>query len=84
MVRIIIKEIELYVREEYQNLKRKMLVFDSSSMEKKLYIILLTLTNEELILLEKQRNVIIKINYNNGNIRMCMLRSLLDEYLLNN
>jgi len=42
---------------------------------------LLTLTEEELILLEKQRKVIIKINYNNGNIRMCKLRSLLDEFL---
>lgn len=58
-----------------------MLPFDSYSVEKKLEIDLLTLTDEELILLEKQRKVIIKINYNNGNIRMCKLSSLLDEFL---
>jgi len=76
-----IRKIELYIRDEYQSLKRQMLPFDSCSMEKKLEIKLLTLTEEELILLEKQRNVIIKVNYNSGNIRMCKLSSLLDEFL---
>lgn len=76
-----IRKIELYIRDDYQNFKKQMLPFDSYSVEKKLEIDLLTLTEEELILLEKQRKVIIKINYNNGNIRMCKLRSLLDEFL---
>lgn len=78
-----IRKIELYVRDEYQSFKIQMLPFDSCSMYKNLEIKLLTLTEEELILLEKQRNVIIKINYNNGNIRMCKLSSLLDEFLYN-
>ena len=76
-----IRKIELYIRDDYQNFKKQMLPFDSFSVEKKLEIDLLTLTDEELILLEKQRKVIIKINYNNGNIRMCKLSSLLDEFL---
>lgn len=76
-----IRRIELYIRDEYKSFKRQMLPFDSCSMDKKLEIKLLTLTKEELILLEKQRNVILKINYNNGNIRMCKLSSLLDEFL---
>ncbi|SMB88776.1 hypothetical protein SAMN00017405_0525 [Desulfonispora thiosulfatigenes DSM 11270] len=76
-----IRKIELYILDEYQNFKRQMLPFDSCSMDKKLEIKLLTLTEEELILLEKRRNVIIKVNYNSGNIRMCKLSSLLDEFL---
>jgi len=76
-----IREIELYIRDDYQNFKKQMLPFDSYSVKKKLEIDLLTLTDEELILLEKQRKVIIKINYNSGNIRMCKLSSLLDEFL---
>ncbi len=76
-----IKKIELYIRDEYKNFKKQMLRFDSWSMEKKLVIKLLTLTDDELILLEKQRNVIIKVNYNSGNIRMRTLNSLLDEFL---
>lgn len=76
-----IRKIEMYIRDEHQNFKIQMLHFDSCSLEKRLELKLLTLTEEELILLEKQRNVIIKINYNNGNIRMCKLSSLLDEFL---
>lgn len=76
-----IRKIELYIRDEYQSFKRQMLSFDSCSMDKKLEIKLLTLSEEKLIILEKQRNVILKINYNNGNIRMCKLSSLLDEFL---
>jgi hypothetical protein len=72
-------QIELFIKDEYANFKRQMLPFDVGSMEKSLEIQLLTLTDAELILLEKQRNVIIKINHINGNIRMCKLASLLDE-----
>lgn len=74
-------KVELYIRDEYLSFKRQMLPFDSCSMEKKLEIKLLTLTEDELILLEKQRNVIIKVNYDTGNIRICRLISLLDEFL---
>jgi len=74
-------QIELFIKDEYANFKRQMLPFDVGSMEKSLEIQLLTLTDAELILLEKQRNVIIKINHINGNIRMCKLASLLDEFL---
>ncbi|NMA73954.1 MAG: hypothetical protein GX963_07280 [Bacteroidales bacterium] len=52
-----------------------MLPFDACSMEKKLEVKLLKLTEDELILLEKQRNVIIKVSYNSGNIRMCKMGS---------
>jgi len=72
-------QIELFIKDEYANFKRQMLPFDVGSMEKSLEIQLLTLTDAELILLEKQRNVIIKINHINGNIRMCKLASLQDE-----
>ena len=71
----------MYIRDEYQNFKIQMLPFDSHSLEKKFEVKLLTLTEDELILLEKQRKVIMKINNNNGNIRMCKLSSLLDEFL---
>ncbi|WP_026894328.1 hypothetical protein [Clostridiisalibacter paucivorans] len=76
-----IRKIELYIRDDYQSFKRQMLPFDPFSMEKILQIKLLTLTEEELIFLEKQRNFIIKADYNSGNIRMCKLSSLLDEFL---
>ena len=72
-------QIELFIKDEYANFKRQMLPFDVGGMEKSLEIQLLTLTDAELILLEKQRNVIIKINHINGNIRMCKLASLQDE-----
>jgi len=72
-------QIELFIKDEYANFKRQMLPFDVGSMEKSLEIQLSTLTDAELILLEKQRNVIIKINHINGNIRMCKLASLQDE-----
>lgn len=78
-----IRKIELYIRDEYQNFKIQMLPLDPLSIEKIIEVKLLTLTEEELILLEKQRNVIIKVDYNSGNIRMCKLSSLLDEFLYN-
>ena len=78
-----IRKIELYIRDEYKNFKIQMLPLDPLSIEKIIEIKLLTLTEEELILLEKQRNIIIKVDYNSGNIRMCKLSSLLDEFLYN-
>ena len=71
-----IKRIELFIRQECQSLKKRMLPFDPRSLEKILEIALLTINKEDMILLEKQRKVIIKIDYNKGNTRMCHLSDL--------
>ena len=63
-------EIESFIHDEYLNFKRQMLTFDSNSMDKTLEVELMTVTEEEIILLEKQRNIIIKVNYNNQDIKM--------------
>lgn len=76
-----IRKIEIYILDEYQSFKSQMLPFDSYSMEKRLEIKLLTITDEELILLEKQRSIIVKVNYNSGNIRMINTEGLMHEFL---
>lgn len=68
-----LREIELYIKEEYNNFKQQMICFDEKSMDKILEIEMLNLTDDELILLEKERMVLIKCNHKNGNIRMCKL-----------
>ncbi len=71
------KKIELFIKEEYLNLKKQMLPLDNNSMEKTLEFRLLALTEEELIILELQRKVVVKFNHINGYIRMCQLSSLI-------
>lgn len=68
-----LRKIELYIKEEYYNFKQQMLRFDEKSMDKTLKIEMLNLTDDELILLEKERMVLIKFNHENGDIRICRL-----------
>ena len=75
-----IRKIELYIRYEYQSLKKQMLPYDALSMEKKLEIKLLTFAEDGLIILEKQRCIILKINPGNGNINIYKLSSLEDGF----
>lgn len=70
-------KIELYIKEEYYNFKRQMLCFDEKSMAKPLIIKMLNLTADELILLEKERMVLIKCNHKNGDIQMCRLGDII-------
>lgn len=76
------KKIEMFIKDEYLNFKKKMRPLDADSLKKQLEIKLLTLTETELILLELQRNVVIKINHIDGDIRMCELTGLLEEFLI--
>ncbi|WP_249175525.1 hypothetical protein, partial [Clostridium tyrobutyricum] len=74
-----LSRIEFYIKENYYKLKQQMLCFDKRSLDKPLKIQMLTLTNDELIILEKERMVIIKCNYRNSNISMSRLRDIIYE-----
>lgn len=74
-----LSRIEFYIKENYYRLKQQMLCFDKRSMDKPLKIQMLNLTNAELIILEKERMVLIKCNYRNNNISMFRLRDIIYE-----
>lgn len=74
-----LSRIEFYIKENYYRFKQQMLCFDKRSMDKPLKIKMLNLTNAELIILEKERMVLIKCNYKNSNISMSRLRDIIYE-----
>lgn len=72
-----LRKMELYIKENYYDFKQQMLFFDETSMNKTLKIEMLNLNDDELILLEKERMIVIKCNHINGNIRMCRLQDII-------
>ncbi|MDI6602300.1 MAG: hypothetical protein QME46_11095 [Thermoanaerobacteraceae bacterium] len=72
-----LREVEFFIKENYYSFKQQMTYFDEQSLDKPLKIQMLNLTEDELILLEKLRMVLIKFNHKNGDIRMCRLQDII-------